>query len=62
MGISLPGSNVSCMCIGNTNKSLSRFIDWDQKDIFEVVICRIDEKTHPEHQVDINIYIKKKGK
>ena len=46
---------------GNLNESISKFIDMGHQDIFEVVICRVDEKAHPEHQVHVNIYIKRKG-
>ena len=46
---------------GNLNESISKFIDMGHQDIFEVVICRIDEDAHPEHQVHVNIYIKRKG-
>lgn len=42
------------------NEMISLFLDMGHKGVFEVRVCQIDEEAHPEHQVHINVYIKRK--
>ena len=44
------------------NELVSQFLDMGHNDVFEVRVCQIDEEAHPEHQIHINVYIKRKGK
>ena len=44
------------------NEMISQFIEMGHNDVFEVRVCQIDEEAHPEHQVYINVYIKRKEK
>jgi len=41
------------------NESISQFLDMGHDDVFEVYVCCINKESHPEHQVHINIYIKR---
>ena len=43
------------------NELISQFLDMGHSDVFETRVCRLDKDTHPEHQVHINIYIKRKS-
>ena len=42
------------------NELISQFLDMGHEDVFEVRVCQIDEEAHPEHQIHINVYIKRK--
>lgn len=42
------------------NAQLSAFLDMGYADMFETRICRIDPTEHTEHQVSINVYLKRK--
>lgn len=44
------------------NELVCQFLDMGHNDVFEVRVCQIDEEAHPEHQIHINVYIKRKGK
>lgn len=44
------------------NELISQFLDMGHNDVFEVRVCQIDEEAHPEQQVHINVYIKRKEK
>lgn len=44
------------------NEIISQFIEMGQADVFEVRVCQIHKETHPERQVYINVYIKRKEK
>lgn len=46
----------------NKNEMISQFIEMGHNDVFDVRVCQIDEEAHPEHQVYINIYIKRNEK
>ena len=44
------------------NELLCQFIEMGHDDVFEVRVCQIDEEAHPEHQVYVNVYIKRNNK
>ena len=44
------------------NELLSQFIEMGHDAVFEVRVCQIDEEAHPELQVYVNVYIKRKNK
>ena len=41
---------------------ISKFLDMGHSEVFETRICQLDEEAHPENQVHVNIYIKRKEK
>ena len=42
------------------NELMSQFLDMGHDNVFEVRVCQIDAEAHPEHQIHINVYIKRK--
>ena len=44
------------------NEKISRFLDMGYTDLFEVRVARLCEDAHPEKQVFVNIYIKRRDK
>ena len=44
------------------NALISQFLDMGHTDVFDVRVCQLDEETHPEYQVHVNVYIKRKEK
>ena len=44
------------------NEFISKFLDMGHSEVFETRICQLDEEAHPENQVHVNIYIKRKEK
>jgi hypothetical protein len=44
----------------STNKALCVFLDMGYDDIFETRISGINKETHPEKQVFINVYLRRK--
>ena len=44
------------------NELISQFLDMGHSEVFETRVCQIDEEAHPEHQVHINIYIRRNEK
>ena len=42
------------------NELLCQFLEMGHADVFEVRVCQINKDAHPEHQIHINVYIKKK--
>lgn len=42
------------------NEIFAQLLDMGHTDIFEVKICRLCPEAHPERQVSINVYIKRK--
>ena len=42
------------------NELISQFLDMGHSEVFETRVCQIDEEAHPEQQVHINIYIKRR--
>ena len=40
--------------------TISQFLDMGHSEVFETRVCQIDEEAHPEQQVHINIYIKRR--
>ena len=44
------------------NELISQFLDMGHSDVFEARVCQLDKEAHPEHQVHVNIYIKRREK
>ena len=44
------------------NGTLAQFLDMGHSDIFEVRVCRLCPDAHPEKQVYVNVYIRRKEK
>lgn len=42
------------------NERISHFLDMGHTDLFEVMVARLCEDAHPEKQVYVNVYIRRK--
>lgn len=46
----------------HANENISQLLDMGYGNIFEVYVNRISKESHPESQVQINVYIKRNEK